>query len=213
MTDTKLTAPPAHMPEGPDAPGLAALEVLMTRSSNNMLMDPAPDGTELDLILQAASRAPDHGRLCPWRFVLIRGAAREDFIKLLSEAALARDPNMPPANLNKLQRLGQTPLIIAIGTDLKDSSFPKSEQELSAAAAAMNVLNAVHAMGYAGKWVTGANSHDPVVHQALGFTAPNRVLGFLLIGTARMALPEQERPVPNDYCVEWTGPGGTRAFD
>ena len=87
MTDTKLTAPlPNRAPTGPDASGLAALEVLLSRSSNNMLTDPAPDGSYLDLILQAASRAPDHGRLCPWRFVVIRGAAREAFTKLLREA-------------------------------------------------------------------------------------------------------------------------------
>jgi nitroreductase len=213
MTDTKLTAPPpARAPEGPDASGLAALEVLLSRSSNNMLMDPAPDGTNLNLILQAASRAPDHGRLTPWRFVVIRGGAREAFTKLLREATLAREPEIPPAALNKIDRLGQTPLIIAIGTDLKDSSFPRSEQELSGAAAAMNILNAVHALGYAGKWVTGGNSHDPAVHAALGFTPPNRVLGFLLIGTARMALPEQDRPVPADYAVEWLGPRETRSL-
>ncbi len=214
MTETKLNAPlPKQPPIGPGASGLAAMEVLLTRSSNNMLMDPAPDGSYLDLILQAASRAPDHERLRPWRFVLIRGAAREAFIKLLREASLARDPEFPPAKLNKLERLGQTPLIIALGTDLKDSPFPENEQELSVAAAAMNMLNAVHALGYAGKWVTGANSHDPAVHAALGFHAPNRILGFLLIGTARMALPEHERPVPADYAVEWLGPEETRALD
>ena len=214
MTDTKLNAPlPKRTSAGPDASGLAALEVLLTRSSNNMLTDPAPDGSYLDLILQAASRAPDHGRLTPWRFVLIRGTARKAFIELLREASLAREPDIPPAKLSKLQRLGQTPLIIVLGTDLKDSSFPASEQELAAAAAGMNVLNAVHALGYAGKWVTGANSHDPAVQAALGFTAPNRVLGFLLIGTERMALPEQARPSPADYSVEWSGPGEMRALD
>lgn len=206
MTESETKTLEAETRPGTQAEGLAALEVLLTRSSNNMLIDPAPEGRDLDLILEAASRAPDHGALCPWRFVVIRGEARAAFTNLLCEATLARDPETDPKKLTKLGRLGQTPLIIAVGTDLKDSKFPKSEQELSAAAAAMNVLNAVHALGYAGKWVTGDNSHDPAVHAALGFTAPNRVIGFLLIGTARMALPARERMQPADYAVEWTGP-------
>lgn len=204
MTQDSMTAPERTPAPGPNATGIAALEVLLSRSSNNMLRDPAPDGVHLDLILEAAARAPDHGRLCPWRFVLIRGEARDAFTRLLHEATLRRDPEIAPTKLSKIQRLGQIPLIVAVGTDLKESKFPKSEQELSAAAAAMNVLNAVHALGYAGKWVTGDNSHDAEVHAALGFAAPNRVLGFLLIGTAERHLPERERPRASDYARDWS---------
>ncbi|HSR56424.1 MAG TPA: nitroreductase [Alphaproteobacteria bacterium] len=206
MTHDSTAETSTSFTPGPNASGLAALEVLFSRSSNNMLTDPAPEGAHLDLILQAASRAPDHGRLCPWRFVLIRGAARENFARLLKEAAVSRQPEIEAGKLSKIERMCQSPLIIAVGTDFKESKFPKSEQELSVAAAAMNVLNAVHALGYAGKWVTGDNSHDPAVHAALGFEAPNRVLGFLLIGTARMALPEVERPSVEDSAEDWTPP-------
>ncbi len=76
---------------------------------------------------------------------------------------------------------------------------------MAVAAAAMNMLNAAHAMGYAGKWVTGPNSYDPAVAEALGFTAPDRLAGFLYLGTPSTPLPAAPRPPVADHLTEWAG--------
>jgi len=79
---------------------------------------------------------------------------------------------------------------------------------LSAGSAAMNILNAIHALGYAGKWVTGANCYDPMVNKALGFNAPDRLVGLIYVGTEKMKLPVMERPKPSEFLSEWTAPLG-----
>src|ERR1044072_2023080 len=133
---------------------LRAVELLLSRRSANPLQEPGPGGAELDLILDAGLRAPDHGRLRPWRFVLIRGEQRQAWADRLAQAALARDPDNGPAMAEKSRAwVGRTPLIIAIGADMKEGKLPEIEQILSAAPAAMNMLNAIHLLGYGGMWV------------------------------------------------------------
>jgi nitroreductase len=124
---------------------LRAVELLLSRQSANLLQEPAPEGAELDLILDAGLRAPDHGRLRPWRFVLIRGEQRAAWADHLAQAALARDPVNGQAMAEKSRAwVARTPLIIAVGVDMKEGKIPEIEQLLSAGAAAMNMLNAIH---------------------------------------------------------------------
>lgn len=188
---------------------LRAVELLLSRQSANLLQEPAPDGAELDLILDAGLRAPDHGRLRPWRFVLIRGAQREAWAERLAEAAKARDPDNGPAMAEKSRAwVARTPLIIAVGVEMKEGKIPEVEQLLSAGAAAMNMLNAIHLLGYGGMWVTGANSYDPRVNKALGFEAPSRLVGFLGVGTPRPMpadAPKIARPARDRHTTEWMG--------
>ena len=100
---------------------LRALELLLSRQSSNMLQEPAPDGAELDLVLDAGLRAPDHGRLKPWRFVLIRGEQRLAWADRLAEAALARDPvNGQVLGERYRAWVWRTPLIIAVGAEEYD---------------------------------------------------------------------------------------------
>ncbi len=113
---------------------LRAVELLLSRQSANLLQEPAPDGAELDLILDAGLRAPDHGRLRPWRFVLIRGAQRNAWADRLAEAAQVRDPVNGNAMGEKSRAwVRRTPLIIAIGAEVKAGNIPEIEQLLSAA--------------------------------------------------------------------------------
>lgn len=188
---------------------LRAVELLLSRQSANLLQEPAPEGAELDLILDAGLRAPDHGRLRPWRFVLIRGAQRQAWADRLAEAAMARDPANGPAMAEKSRAwVARTPLIIAIGVEMKEGKIPEIEQLLSAGAAAMNMLNAIHLLGYGGMWVTGANSYDPQVNKALGFEAPSRLVGFLGVGTPRPMpadAPKFARPARDRHTTEWMG--------
>ena len=183
------------------------LDLLLSRQSVGALEEPAPHGTELDLILDAGLRAPDHGRLRPWRFVLIRGEARTTLGECLAEAVKARDRQAPPAQLDRYRAWAQrTPLLIAVGARIRlDHPVPEIEQMLSAGAAAMNMLNAIHMLGYGGMWVTGANTYDPRVNAALGFHAPSRLVGFLAVGTPRTTTPA-ERPERLAHVIEWSGP-------
>ena len=188
---------------------LRAVELLLSRQSANLLQEPAPEGAELDLILDAGLRAPDHGRLRPWRFVLIRGEQRQAWADRLAAAAMARDPENGPAMAEKSRAwVGRTPLIIAIGVEMKEGKIPEIEQVLSAGAAAMNMLNAIHLLGYGGMWVTGANSYDPQINKALGFEAPSRLVGFLGVGTPRPQpadAPKIARPSRAQHTRDWTG--------
>lgn len=184
------------------------LDLLLARRSVGVLEDPAPTGRDLELILDLGLRAPDHGRLRPWRFVLIRGDARAAFADRLVAAARRRDPAAPQALLDRYRAWPlRTPLLIGVGAVVRaDHVIPEAEQILSAGAAAMNMLNAIHLLGYAGMWVTGANAYDPEINTLLGFEAPSRLVGFLAVGTAR-ATPAGERPSRIDHVAEWDGPG------
>jgi nitroreductase len=185
---------------------MRALELLLDRQSVGVLQEPAPEGAELDLILDAGLRAPDHGKLRPWRFVLIRGEQRKAWADRVAAAALARDPENGAAIGERYRAwVDRTPLIIALGVEVRAGhKIPEIEQLLSAGAAAMNMLNAIHLLGYGGMWVTGVNAYDPAVAAALGFEAPSRLAGFIAVGTPR-TLPRADRPSRAEHTRDWTG--------
>lgn len=184
------------------------LDHLLARRSVGPLQEPAPNGADLDLILDAGLRAPDHGKLRPWRFVVIRGEARLAFGERLAEAAVQRDPANGAALGERYRAwVRRIPMLIAVGAVVKSGSIPEIEQVLSAGAAAMNMLNAIHLLGYGGMWVTGANVYDPAVNALLGFEAPARLVGFLTVGTPATTLPPMTRPSRADHVVEWTDHG------
>ncbi|MSP75911.1 MAG: nitroreductase [Rhodospirillaceae bacterium] len=191
------------------------LDPLLSRQSVGALEDPAPEGADLDLILDAGLRAPDHGRLRPWRFVLIRGDARVALGDCFAAAIKARDRQAPQAQIDRIRAWAlRTPLLIGVGAQIRPGHpIPEIEQMLSAGAAAMNMLNAIHLLGYGGMWVTGANTYDPKVNAALGFQAPSRLVGFLAVGTAKAATPgataPTDRPDRLAHVVEWSGPLST----
>jgi nitroreductase len=207
MTSSTTSPLGAALHLEPDERRNPAIEALLSRRSCALLRAPAPEGAELDLILDAGLRAPDHGRLRPWRFVLIRGAAREDFAELLVEALRRREAEPPPAMAERLRgRILGVPLLIAIGARIKvPGPIPEIEQLLAAGAAAMNMLVAVHALGYGAMWVTGAHVYDRSVNEALGFAWPDRLVGMLFVGTPQERLPAPRRPSRGEHVREWTG--------
>ena len=184
-----------------------AMDMLLSRASAQALREPAPDAAALDAILAAGLRAPDHGRLRPWRFVVIAGPARAAFADVMIDAMTVRQPDAPPSEATRMRgKLLAPPLIVALGVHvIPEHKIPEIEQVMSVAAAAMNMLNAAHALGYAGKWVTGPNSYDPAVASALGLPPPHRLAGFLHLGTPDGAPVAFSRPAVADHRVDWTG--------
>jgi nitroreductase len=185
-------------------------EALLARRSipAQYLKAPGPNDEQIGAAIELALRAPDHGRHQPWRYRLIRGAARERFAKLLIEAALARDPATAPAQLEKLGgRPRQVPLIVVLSAQLRpDPKVPEIEQLLAAGAGAMNLLNAFHLQGFGAIWLTGPSAYDARLAASLGCLADERVLGFLYVGTIAPQVPALLKRVPPAALVsEWVG--------
>jgi len=185
----------------------AFFDTLLSRRSSWPLAEPGPNETELGLIFDAAMRAPDHGALRPWRFALIRDEARAGFGEVLVDVAARREPATPRAQHEHRRQLAYTaPLVIVIAAATSsDSHIPESEQLLAVGAAAMNMLNAIHALGYAGFWATGADAYDPNLQAALDFEPSERVLGFLFVGTPKSREASAARPPHSLYVREWLG--------
>lgn len=207
MPETPLSAAP-HPVSALPAAADAALDTLLSRRSCWPLVEPGPDDAALRTIFDAALRAPDNGRLRPWRFILVRGAAREALGEIMVDIAHQRAPGTTrESHRHRAQRATVAPVMIALGASVDDTSgIPEVEQLLSVGAATMNMLNAVHALGLGGFWVTGPDSYDPALRRALGFEAQERVLGFLFVGTPRNALRTASRPARADHVREWFGP-------
>lgn len=195
-----------------------ALEALLTRVSvpARELTAPAPSGSDLDTILQAAVRAPDHGGLRPWRFVLVRGEARESLGDVLAEAFHRREPEATP-DLVERQRAKplRSPLIVIMvaHVDRLHPKVPEIEQVLAAGAAIENMLIAAHAMGYGAIWLTGDGAYDRSVAEELGLDLDERIVGFVYLGTPAGELPSPERPDPTRLCREWFEPAGPKETD
>ena len=170
---------------------------LLTRASASKLVPPTPTPDQLDHIVQIAMRAPDHGALRPWRFLVIEGAGLVRLADLGAAALAHRQPASTDADLDRArEKLVRAPMVIALGgrIDRAHPKIPEVEQILSVGAAGMNLLNALHALDFAGKWVTGANVYDPFFAEGLGFEPPERCFGLFMVGTSE----RESRPMMHD---------------
>ncbi len=187
-----------------------SLEALLSRRSVPALLlrEPGPSPQQIDAAIDAALRAPDHGGLKPWRFVLIRGAARARLSQLFVRRLQQREPATPPGKVEKARTMPLTaPLVIAVGARLRqDHKVPELEQLLSTGAGVMNLLNAFHAQGFGAIWLTGDNAYDREIADALGFGAAERCLGFVYVGSkAPPAGSPPSRPERAAFVRDWSG--------
>lgn len=165
---------------------MEAIEALISRRSPAQFVEPAPDQAALDAILRVAMRAPDHGKLKPWRFIVLRGDARKRFGDVMADAMKRREPEAP-ANMIEREREKplRAPLIVVLAAAIKEGhKIPVIEQLLAAGAAAQNVMVAAHALGFGAAWKTGAPAYDAYVKAELGLAPSDAIVGFLYLGTA-----------------------------
>jgi nitroreductase len=184
-----------------------ALDLLLTRESALKLDAPAPSEADLDTMFQSAVRAPDHGRLRPWRFVVIEGDKRPRFGDLMADAMRNRVPDASEEMLDRerAKPMRAPTIVVAAARVQKGHRIPEFEQIAAAAAAAQNIMLAAHAMGYGAMWKTGEPAYDPVVKTALGLNADDEIMGFLYLGTNVGANSTAPRPAARDQVTVWAG--------
>ncbi|MFC5570001.1 nitroreductase [Lysobacter yangpyeongensis] len=173
---------------------------------SRQLTDPAPDEATLLRLLQSAVRVPDHGKRTPWRFLSIRGAARDALGERLAARGRVRDPEAGEAAVEKDRlRFSHAPLVVAVIAQLgPDEKIPEQERLLSAGCVCFALLQAAQAAGYGAQWLTGWPAYDEEVAHWLGLAAHERITGFIHIGTPKLDVPERERPDPRSLLAEWT---------
>jgi nitroreductase len=185
------------------------LALLETRRSGRPrdLGPPGPSADQLGRILAVAMRSPDHGKLHPWRFVHVTKDRRADFAALLDRAYRIDNPAPGRLELEANERFAhQAPeLIVPLSSPTEGHKIPVWEQQLSCGAACMNLLHAAHAMGFAAGWVTGWAAYNDMVLAAFG-APPERIAGFIFIGTANVELEERPRPETEEVVSDWQPP-------
>lgn len=187
------------------------LSLLQTRRSGRPreMVGPGPTPDQLQQILAIAARTPDHGKLAPWRFVVVEEDQRQDFAALLHRALETNDPDAGPAHHAKADDFasqGQA-LVVLLCAPLENHKIPQWEQELSCGAVAMNLLHAAHALGFVGSWLTGWAAYDPTVREAFA-VGNERIAGFFFFGSPGVLLVERPRPEMATVVRRWEAPLG-----
>lgn len=182
--------------------------LLATRRSGKPrdMTEPGPDAAQLEAMLAVAARTPDHGKLAPWRFVVVPADRRARLAEVIVAAYRAERPQAARAEIDSLEQFAhQAPtLVVALSSPRPESHIPLWEQELSAGAACMNLVHAVHAMGFVAGWLTGWPAYSEAVRDAFG-KAPERIAGFIFIGSPGREVEERPRPDQADIVSIWAG--------
>ncbi|RZF65170.1 nitroreductase [Sphingomonas populi] len=184
------------------------LALLSTRRSGKPrdMIAPGPSPEQMETILAVAARTPDHGKLAPWRFVVVGEDKRNRLAEVITEAYRAERPQATRVELDSLVQFAhQAPaLVVVLSAPHPTSKIPLWEQELSAGAACMNLLTAAHALGFVGGWLTGWPAYSDAVRDAFG-AAPERIAGFIFLGMPERLLDERPRPDLSDVVSTWQG--------
>ena len=187
----------------------SALSLLQSRRSAKPrdLVGPSPTPEDMEVIFKIAARTPDHGKLFPWRFVLVGDDQRDAFGALLRQALVEHDPCATIAHHQKeddfAHYAGQ--LVVLVSAPVRDHKIPLWEQELSCGAAGMNLLLGAHARGYVAGWVTGWRTYSERVREA--FCAPDeRIAGFIFVGHPGHELDERPREPSHPIVKRWQPP-------
>jgi nitroreductase len=201
-----LTLPPRPEFGAPlDQPPVPeVLRFLARRRSSSAvtLSQPGPTPETVEQLLRLAARSPDHGKLAPWRFIVLETEPKTRFAARLEALAKGRGDEVQAAKLAKLKI---PPLAIVVVSRTTPGAIPEWEQVLSAGAVATTLLHAATAMGFGANWITDWYSYDPEARAILGLTPEEKVAGFVLIGTAAGPPLERERPDLGPLVSHWDG--------
>jgi nitroreductase len=186
-----------------DLSSAAALVATRRSGKPRDMIAPGPDAAQLRTILSAAMRVPDHGKLAPWRFVVIAPDRRDAFAAMLQQAwraghAAADRPDIEAIN----QFARQAPALVVVLSTPVEAKIPLREQQQSAGAACMMMLTAAHAQGFVGSWLTGWAAYAPPVAESLGHPGAD-IAGFIFIGSPGAELSERPRPSYDSIVSHW----------
>lgn len=180
-----------------------ALTCLQSRVSAPRLMSPGPSPEQINQLLRAAVRAPDHGRIRPWRFLVLEGDDRQRLGELFARVRLQSDPDTVPALLDKLRRnpLRAPTLVVVVAEPEPGHKVPEAEQVWATVAAAQNIMLAAHALGVGAMWRTGEVAWLDGVKKGLGFSDRAAIVGFIYLGTPAEPLRAPSDEDPGQYVV------------
>jgi nitroreductase len=186
------------------------LNHLLARRSVGMafLRDPGPSPEQLQQLLTAGTRVPDHGKLTPWRLVLIEGEARAEVGRRLAGIAARLHPEYDAAALDvERQRFLPAPLTIGvISTARHNPKIPEFEQLLSAGNVAFNLVHAAFALGFAATWTTRWYAFDADAAELLGARYGEQFVGFVSVGTPTATIEDRPRPALDSIVTRWHEP-------
>ena len=171
------------------------------------MVAPGPSKAQIEEIVAIALRTPDHGKLAPWRVIAVGDDQRNRLAKGIHDAYLKERPEAGRLELESLESMAclAPALLVVIYSPVKSTKIPLWEQELSCGAFVMNLLHATHAMGFVGGWITGWPAFNDDVRDLFG-AAPEKIAGFLYLGTSNTELTERPRPELENILSSWTAP-------
>lgn len=178
----------------------SVIETIVSRSSTKKFSDEAVSRDDIEAVLTAAVRAPDHGMLAPWRFIVLQGESRAILGSAMSAALRSRMPEADAETLDReASKAWRSPVLIVVVAEPKaHPKVPEVEQLVAVGAAIQNLWLAAHSMGYGAAWKTGSHAYDSGVKNALGLRPEDHVIGFVHVGR-----PTSKAPVrPADFAAQ-----------
>ncbi len=195
----------AHIVMAEPHNSLDAIAALCNRVSIGDLAEPAPSSEQREIIFRAALRAPDHGQLRPWRFLLVEGEDRVRVGNIIADVeAHCYGEQSATQRQKSARRLLRAPLVLLIVARITaHAKVPELEQMLSTAAAVQNMLLAAHAVGVGAMWRSGLVTYEPLLAEKLGLAENERLLGFLYLGTPTGVIKAVPALNIDDFFVAW----------
>lgn len=178
VEDSGLTGTNSVVPIG------STLELIASRSSTKKFSDLAVSATQVDALLTAAVRAPDHGQLGPWRFTILEGSSRELLGRAMAGALKEKSPEADDEAVSReFSKALRSPVLIVVSAVTRDHpKVPQVEQWVAVGAAIQNLWIAAESMGLGVAWKTGSHAYNTNVKAALGLSAEESIIGFIHVG-------------------------------
>ena len=189
---------------------MSIFETIKSRRSTGKMTDQRPTRKQIEHILEAATHAPNHHKVEPWKFFVLAGRAREELGTVMAEALAERFDETGAANrqvlLNKERnKLLRSPIVIVVAAEHPQQPKVLEIESIEATAAAVqNMLLTAEEMGLAAMWRTGDAAYDPRIKQWLGLAPEDHIVAFVYLGFP--AIPKLERhPTHSAEKTTWLG--------